>query len=63
MTNMATTLVTGRLRGRVCCEKIQIGRVDSGPAVKVVTITSSKERANAHIPPASKAVAMLGNTT
>src|SRR5688500_7359063 len=38
MTNIATTLVTGRSRGRVSCEKIQIGSVVCWPAVKVVTI-------------------------
>src|SRR5512146_1988589 len=63
MTKVATTLVTGRSRGRVNCEKIQIGNVDCCPAVNVVTITSSNERANASIPPASNAVPMFGKIT
>src|SRR5215213_6216519 len=63
ITNVATTFVTGRSRGRVSCEKIQIGRVDCCPAVNVVTITSSKESAKASMPPASSAVPMLGRTT
>lgn len=29
ITNIATTFVTGRSRGRVSCEKIQIGNVVS----------------------------------
>ena len=41
---------------------IQIGSVCRWPAVKVVTMTSSKDRAKASMPPARSAVAMLGRT-
>ena len=47
MTNTATTLVTGRGRGRIKSCSIQIGSVVCWPAVKVVTITSSKLSAKA----------------
>ena len=43
--------------------KIQMGRVIWGPAVKIVTTTSSKERAKARRPPATRAVAMFGHIT
>ena len=63
MTNTATTLVTGRSRGRTSSDSIQIGSVLCWPAVKVVTITSSNDNANASMPPASSAVAMFGRIT
>src|SRR3989304_5667030 len=62
MTKRAAILVTGRCRGLVSWLKIQMGSVSCCPAVNVVTMISSKERANASIPPASSAVAMLGST-
>ncbi len=40
--------------------RIQIGSVFSGPAVNVVTITSSNESAKASRPPATSAVARIG---
>jgi len=43
--------------------RIQIGSVWSGPAVNVVTITSSNESANASSPPASSAVFSCGKVT
>ena len=60
MTKTATTLVTGRWRGRISSDSIQIGSVVCWPAVKVVTITSSKESAKASMPPASSAVREIG---
>ena len=63
MTKTATTLVTGRWRGRISSDSIQIGSVVCWPAVKVVTITSSKESAKASMPPASSAVPRLGRRT
>src|SRR3990172_4260279 len=62
-TNSATTLVTGRCRGRTSEEKIQIGRVCCWPAVKVVTMISSKERAKASMPPVTNAEASWGSIT
>ncbi|MNG39622.1 hypothetical protein D3C85_1894450 [compost metagenome] len=59
----ATTLVTGLSRGRISSWYIQMGSVVCWPAVKVVTITSSKLRANASMPPANSAVARLGRMT
>ena len=41
---------------------IQIGKVDCWPAVKVVTMISSKDKAKASIPPASRAEAICGRT-
>src|SRR5216117_3619293 len=51
-----------------CCPmrmlpKIQIGRVFWTPAVKVVTITSSKDSANASSAPETSAVESVGNVT
>ncbi len=63
ITKSATTLVTGRSRGRTSWLKIQMGSVVCWPAVKVVTITSSNERAKASMPPASRAVASAGSMT
>jgi hypothetical protein len=63
MTNTATTLVTGRCRGRISSDSIQIGSVVCWPAVKVVTITSSKDSAKASMPPAKSAVPRLGRIT
>ena len=60
---MATTLVTGRWRGRISSSSIHSGSVCCWPAVKVVTITSSKLSAKASMPPASSAVPMLGRMT
>jgi hypothetical protein len=60
MTKTATTLVTGRCLGLMSSVSIQIGSVDCCPAVKVVTITSSKDRAKASMPPARRALAMFG---
>ncbi len=62
ITKTATTLVTGRWRGRTSWLKIQIGSVSCWPAVKVVTMISSNDSAKASMPPASSAVAMLGST-
>jgi hypothetical protein len=42
---------------------IQIGKVVCWPAVNVVTTTSSNDSAKASIPPATRAVAMLGSVT
>src|SRR6266498_2691856 len=63
ITIVATTFVTGRSRGRNNWLNIQIGNVDCCPAVNVVTITSSKERANASMPPARSAVPIFGRIT
>src|SRR6516162_3445105 len=63
MTKTAATFVRGRSRGRKSWLSIQIGRVSCCPAVKVVTITSSKLRAKASMPPANRAVATFGSTT
>src|SRR3972149_1565938 len=60
MTNKATTLVTGRWRGLVSWLNIQIGSVSCCPAVKVVTMISSKDRAKASTAPATLAVAKRG---
>ena len=49
--------------GHTSSPSIQTGSVLCCPAVKVVTITSSKESAKASMPPANSAVAMLGSTT
>ena len=62
-TNRATTLVTGRFRGRTNDEKIQIGRVCWLPAVKVVTMISSKLSANASMPPVTIAEPSWGSKT
>src|SRR3990172_7262979 len=62
MTNKATTLVTGRWRGLVSWLNIQIGSVSCWPAVKVVTMISSKDRAKASTAPATIAVARCGRT-
>ena len=43
--------------------KIQIGRVCWFPAVKVVTMISSNERAKASMPPARRAVPTVGSST
>jgi predicted NBD/HSP70 family sugar kinase len=53
-----TDVVTHALAG-----SIQIGRVACWPAVKVVTITSSKDSAKASMPPATSAVPILGRIT
>ena len=63
MTNTATTLVTGRCRGLISSDSIQIGNVDYWPAVNVVTITSSNDSAKASMPPARSAVPICGRTT
>ena len=63
MTKTATTLVTGRCRGRISSDSIQIGSVDCWPAVKVVTMTSSNDSAKASMPPASSAVPICGRIT
>jgi len=60
---MATTLVMGTSRGRVSWFSIQIGSVTSLPAVKVVTMISSKLSAKASMPPATKAVRNCGKVT
>ena len=50
--------------GRVRLVKIQMGRVwTPAPAVKVVTMISSKERAKASRPPASRAERRAGKVT
>ena len=43
--------------------KIQSGKVFCAPAVKVVTMTSSNERAKASKAPATRAVEIKGNVT
>ena len=63
ITSIATTLVTGVSRGLLSWLSSQIGSVRSLPAVKVVTMISSKDRAKASMPPASRAVARLGRIT
>ena len=63
ITNTATTFTIGSWFGRDRLLRIQIGSVWSAPAVKVVTITSSKLSANASSPPASSAVFSCGNVT
>jgi hypothetical protein len=64
ISSTATTLTTGAWLGRVRLVKIQIGRVWSpAPAVKVVTMISSKERAKASRPPASRAERRVGKVT
>src|SRR5574343_1665222 len=63
ITISATTLVIGVSRGLDSWFSNQIGSVRSLPAVKVVTMISSKLSANASMPPASSAVAMFGSTT
>ena len=52
----ATTLTIGRWFGSRRLARIQIGSVCSVPAVKVVTMISSNDRANASRPPARSAV-------
>ena len=63
MMTTATTLVTGRWRGRISSCSIQMGSVVCWPAVKVVTMTSSKLSANASRPPASRAEPSCGRIT
>ena len=63
ITKTATTFVTGLWRGRVNSLSIQIGIVCCCPAVNVVTITSSNERANESIAPARRAVEIFGKIT
>lgn len=60
ITSMATTLVTGTSRGRLSWLSSHSGRVRSWPAVKVVTMISSNDRANASMPPASNAEPRFG---
>ncbi len=62
MITTATTLVTGRWRGRISSCSIQIGSVVCCPAVKVVTMTSSKLSAKASSAPASSAEPSCGST-
>ena len=59
----ATTFVIGLCLGLISSDNIQIGRVVCWPAVKVVTITSSKDKAKANMPPAKIAVPKFGNIT
>ena len=64
MTKTAATLVSGRFRGLNRLSKIQMGRVCwPGPWVNWVTMISSKDRAKASIPPASRAVPTVGSRT
>jgi hypothetical protein len=59
----ATTLTTGAWLGRVRLVKTQMGRVWTpapAPTVKVVTMISSKEKAKARRPPASRAERRAG---
>ena len=63
ITNSATTFTIGSWAGRERVAKIQIGSVCCAPDVKIVTTTSSNERANASSPPASSAVRICGNIT
>src|ERR671931_2133679 len=63
MTANATTFTIGN-----CCpwrrlSKMKIGRVVCAPAVNVVTMISSNERAKASRPPATRAVDSTGQTT
>jgi hypothetical protein len=46
-------LVAARCRSRMSSDSIQIGKVDCWPAVKVATMTSSRDKAKASMPPAS----------
>ena len=63
ITSDTTTLTSGRRWPLWICAKIQIGSVFCAPAVKVVTMTSSKDSANASMPPATTEVEMSGNVT
>src|SRR3712207_1367922 len=63
ITNTATTLTIGSWFGLERFVRIQIGSVWSGPAVNVVTITSSNDSANASSGPASSALRIDGNVT
>src|SRR3712207_4761202 len=63
ITNTATTLTTGSWFGRERFVRIQIGSVWSGPAVNVVTMTSSNDSANASRAPASSALRSAGKVT
>src|SRR5207245_5544062 len=63
MTTLATTLTTGRWLGSRRLLKIHLGSVISEPEVKLVTMISSKDSANASSPPARRAVEMLGRIT
>ena len=53
----------GSARPRPMWVKIQMGRVTWPPAVNVVTMISSKDRAKASSPPARSAVEMAGIVT
>jgi hypothetical protein len=59
---IAATLTIGSWFGRERLTKIQIGSVWMAPAVNVVTMISSKDRAKARRPPASSAVRSCGKT-
>src|SRR3712207_8133203 len=63
ITKTATTLTIGSWLGRDRLVRIQIGSVWSGPAVNVVTMTSSNDSANASSAPASSALRSAGNVT
>ena len=61
MSTKATTLTTGSSVGRRIAPRIHIGIVSvPGPAVKLVTMISSKLSANASRPPESNAVPIEG---
>ena len=60
ITNDTTTFTSGRRWPRRMAPKIHSGSVFCAPAVNVVTMTSSKDKAKASIAPATIAVEMSG---
>ena len=56
-------MTIGRWVGLKSVVKIQIGSVESVPAVNRVTTISSNDRAKASRPPARRAVRTIGNVT
>ena len=60
VTTSTTTFTSGRRWPRRMAPKIQSGSVFCAPAVKVVTMTSSKDRAKASSAPAISEVATRG---
>ena len=63
MITNATTFTTGSSCPWRKLSRMKIGRVVCAPAVNVVTITSSKDSANARRPPATSAVDSTGQVT
>ena len=63
MTTDTTALTSGSCCPRRIAPKIHSGRVFCAPAVNTVTMTSSKDRANASSAPETSAVAVSGSVT